>query len=161
MRRTRSTVGPSASAGNPSRAATTVLCISSMAQRFALQPQHRRCFRGSRADRQASFRDEQQIVGLACPERRSEGDISRPVRRRDAVIEEKAEHPVARCCESLENRGAVVVLFVTGLHDQYRAIPAKDCGGSIEDVALMALDVDLDQIDAREAVLGGKRIETA
>src|ERR1700761_2954386 len=50
---------------------------------------------------------------------------------------------------------------MAGLDYEDGTVPAKDGCRSVEDLSLVALDVDLDQVEPREVTLDGKRIEAA
>ena len=75
------------------------------------------------------------------------------------MIEENAEHPVAEPGQPIVDGRAISFGLVTRLDHQDRAVPIEDGGRSVEDAALMSLDVDLDQVEPREAALGSERIE--
>jgi len=100
-------------------------------------------------------------VGVARAKRRVECDIGRPVGRRHSVIEQDTDHPITEPGQPIVDGGAILVGLVAGLDVQDRAVPAKDGGRSVEDLSLVSLDVDLDQVEPGEVVLGGQRIEAA
>jgi len=100
--------------------------------------------------------DEQHVVRVARTKRRLDRDISGPIGRRDPIIEQNAEHAVATAGQPSADGRAIAVGLVTSFDHQDRAVAAEDVGGAVEYAALVALGVDLDQVERGEVVLGRK-----
>jgi len=107
-----------------------------MAPRFALLLQRKLFCSGLQID---PLWDEQQVVGVTREKRRVERDIGRPVGRRHSVIEENAEHPIAKAGETIVDGRAIAGRLVAGLDHQHRAMPVEDGGCSVEDSAARVL----------------------
>lgn len=76
-------------------------------------------------------------------------------------MEQNAEHPIAEPAQPIADRLAICVALMARLDDEDWAVPLQNDGGSVEDAALMALDINLDQIEPGKAALCGERIEAA
>ena len=124
-----------------------------MVRRSALPPQRKPFFRGLQID---PLWDKQQVMGVACAKRPVDSDVSGPIGRGHSMIEQNTEHAVAEPGEPIVDRRAIAFGLVAGFGHKDRAMPAEKVGCAVEYAALVALGVDLDQVERGDVVLGRK-----